>query len=177
MCPERTPRCIGRGSWIRTNDLQYPKLPRYQAALYPDLLENRRYTLDASPARPVPLRPAPLLLSGLEQRVGYPIAGRDPVFLGCTTDYFEHALGQPSRRDDPGRERLRVLRNSQDPAIGPDEDHVERDVGVLHPHRHLLLRGKIEQHTLPLGKLLPVHQPGSLFFFRGRYLDREDVHA
>src|SRR5215475_5581652 len=26
---------FGRGSWIRTNDLQYPKLPRYQAALYP----------------------------------------------------------------------------------------------------------------------------------------------
>ncbi|MEA3132594.1 MAG: hypothetical protein QOG17_440, partial [Gammaproteobacteria bacterium] len=24
------------GSWIRTNDLQYPKLPRYQAALYPE---------------------------------------------------------------------------------------------------------------------------------------------
>jgi hypothetical protein len=31
---------IGRGSWIRTNDLQYPKLPRYQAALYPDELGN-----------------------------------------------------------------------------------------------------------------------------------------
>jgi hypothetical protein len=31
---------IGRGSWIRTNDLQYPKLPRYQAALYPDLKED-----------------------------------------------------------------------------------------------------------------------------------------
>jgi hypothetical protein len=31
---------IGRGSWIRTNDLQYPKLPRYQAALYPDWLGN-----------------------------------------------------------------------------------------------------------------------------------------
>jgi hypothetical protein len=30
------PDFIGRGSWIRTNDLQYPKLPRYQAALYPD---------------------------------------------------------------------------------------------------------------------------------------------
>jgi hypothetical protein len=28
---------FGRGSWIRTNDLQYPKLPRYQAALYPVL--------------------------------------------------------------------------------------------------------------------------------------------
>ena len=31
---------FGRGSWIRTNDLQYPKLPRYQAALYPDNLGN-----------------------------------------------------------------------------------------------------------------------------------------
>ena len=27
---------LGRGSRIRTGDLQYPKLPRYQAALYPD---------------------------------------------------------------------------------------------------------------------------------------------
>jgi hypothetical protein len=33
-------RLGGRGSWIRTNDLQYPKLPRYQAALYPDLTEG-----------------------------------------------------------------------------------------------------------------------------------------
>ncbi|BAM89763.1 hypothetical protein S58_37710 [Bradyrhizobium oligotrophicum S58] len=30
----------GRGSWIRTNDLQYPKLPRYQAALYPDIFKR-----------------------------------------------------------------------------------------------------------------------------------------
>src|SRR5262245_52376103 len=36
----------GRGSWIRTNDLQYPKLPRYQAALYPD----GKRELHASPA-------------------------------------------------------------------------------------------------------------------------------
>ena len=34
--PGGTFRMVGRGSWIRTNDLQYPKLPRYQAALYPD---------------------------------------------------------------------------------------------------------------------------------------------
>jgi hypothetical protein len=42
----------GRGSWIRTNDLQYPKLPRYQAALYPDYLGNDvDTTLKAGPAR------------------------------------------------------------------------------------------------------------------------------
>ena len=32
----RESKAFGRGSWIRTNDLQYPKLPRYQAALYPE---------------------------------------------------------------------------------------------------------------------------------------------
>jgi hypothetical protein len=43
---------IGRGSWIRTNDLQYPKLPRYQAALYPDHVgKRRRYTLRPAPSR------------------------------------------------------------------------------------------------------------------------------
>jgi hypothetical protein len=43
---------FGRGSWIRTNDLQYPKLPRYQAALYPDILKKRcGYTLGRTPAR------------------------------------------------------------------------------------------------------------------------------
>src|SRR6266550_2031450 len=36
----RDSTAFGRGSWIRTNDLQYPKLPRYQAALYPDYLGN-----------------------------------------------------------------------------------------------------------------------------------------
>lgn len=39
----------GRGSWIRTNDLQYPKLPRYQAALYPDALMARRPTRSRRP--------------------------------------------------------------------------------------------------------------------------------
>jgi hypothetical protein len=37
---QEVPDFTGRGSWIRTNDLQYPKLPRYQAALYPDYLGN-----------------------------------------------------------------------------------------------------------------------------------------
>jgi hypothetical protein len=38
--PQISNNIFGRGSWIRTNDLQYPKLPRYQAALYPDHLAN-----------------------------------------------------------------------------------------------------------------------------------------
>src|SRR5262249_44007320 len=44
---------FGRGSWIRTNDLQSQKLPRYQAALYPDLATE----LHASPAASKAERP------------------------------------------------------------------------------------------------------------------------
>ena len=43
---------IGRGTRIRTADLQYPKLPRYQAALYPGFHRiASRYTLETSAAR------------------------------------------------------------------------------------------------------------------------------
>src|SRR5882672_4477647 len=34
-CAEAQAKAGGRGSRIRTCDLKYPKLPRYQAALYP----------------------------------------------------------------------------------------------------------------------------------------------
>src|SRR5947209_1834574 len=62
---------IGRGSWIRTNDLQYPKLPRYQAALYPDHWDRdvdtrsqRRQQGAAEPsaARAPMVSPAPIAL-------------------------------------------------------------------------------------------------------------------
>src|ERR1700722_18817842 len=110
-------RNIGRGSWIRTNDLQYPKLPRYQAALYPDYLGNKvdtRLRLGQQGAAAISMT--------IEQRVPDAVAGRDPVFLRGARDHFQHALGQPHRRDDPGREWLGVLGNAQDAAIGPDED-------------------------------------------------------
>src|SRR3978361_580136 len=81
----------GRGSWIRTNDLQYPKLPRYQAALYPDDPRKRcRYTLKALPARPGALS------SAIEERMRNPIAGRDTVFSGCAADPLENPLRQPA---------------------------------------------------------------------------------
>ena len=59
----------------------------------------------------------------------------------------------------------------------PNEDHVERDVGILHPHRHLLLGREIEQHPLPVRQFLAVHQAGGLFFLGRRYLDRKNLHA
>src|SRR6478736_8190832 len=104
----------------------------------------------------------PASSAAVEQRMGHPVAGRDPVFLRRAGNHLQHALGEPARRDDFGRQRLGILRDPQDAAVGADKDHVERDVGVLHPHRDLLLRRKIEQHAFAVGQLFPVHQPGFL---------------
>ena len=67
----------GRGSWIRTNDLQYPKLPRYQAALYPDHLGN---DVDTRLGRCQQGWLATASMA-VEQRVSHAVAGRDTVFL------------------------------------------------------------------------------------------------
>src|SRR5579872_1017939 len=126
MCPEWTlPFWSGQ---LDSN--QRPAVPKTAAlpgCAIPRSLED---LVDTMPGKP-PARPAPafrasagLRLTGIEQRVGHAIARRDTVFLGRAGDHFEHTLCQPSRRNDFGRERLGVFRNTQDPAIGPNEDHV-----------------------------------------------------
>ena len=47
--------------------------------------------------------------------------------------------------------RRGVLGDPQDAAVGANEDHVERDVGVLHPHRHVRLRQKSNSMPRPSG--------------------------
>src|SRR6202163_78696 len=88
---------IGRGSWIRTNDLQYPKLPRYQAALYPDYLGNDVDTPLGWCQQGIPTGSVPA-----EQRVGHPVARGYTVFLGGAGDHLEHALRKPPGGNDPG---------------------------------------------------------------------------
>ena len=81
---------IGRGSWIRTNDLQYPKLPRYQAALYPDYLGNHVDTrLKRSQQGTVVVSPA------IKQRMPDTVSGLDAVFFRGAGDDLENPLGQP----------------------------------------------------------------------------------
>src|SRR3981189_927339 len=82
---------------------------------------GRRYTLGPPPARRC--TPAPALenaLPAVEQRVCHPVAGSDPVFLRRAGDHFQHALGEPARGDDLGRERLGIFGDPQDPAVGTD---------------------------------------------------------
>ena len=79
----------GRGSWIRTNDLQYPKLPRYQAALYPDDLGN-----DVDTRLKRGQQGAAAVSMAVEERVADAIAGFDAVFFRRAGDHLQHALRQ-----------------------------------------------------------------------------------
>src|SRR3984893_9188147 len=69
-----------------------------------------------------------LFSMGIEERMSDPVAGLDAVFFRGACDYLQHPLHQPSRRDNLGRQRLSVLGNPENPAVGANENHVERDV-------------------------------------------------
>src|SRR5882762_6088757 len=88
---------FGRGSWIRTNDLQYPKLPRYQAALYPDCLGN-----DVDTRLKRCQQGAVTVSSAIEQRMRHPVAGCDAVFFRGACDHLQHPLCRPPGRNDSG---------------------------------------------------------------------------
>src|ERR1700726_1485721 len=83
---------VGRGSWIRTNDLQYPKLPRYQAALYPDNLGN---DVDTRLKRGQQGTAAASM--AVKERIPDAVARFDAVFFCRARDHLQHALGQSPR--------------------------------------------------------------------------------
>src|SRR5690606_5889018 len=54
---------------------------------------------------------------------------------------LEHRGGGLRRFDRLERQRLGVVCDVNDLAAAVDEEHIERYIGVLHPHRDPLLRG------------------------------------
>src|SRR5262249_11620954 len=109
------------------------------------------------PGRDTRFNPAPAASWAAEHGMRDPRAGPDAWLLGGAADPFQHRRHGGSRRDDLRRFRLGVLGDPRDAAVGVDEDHVERDQRVLHPHghRHVLL--EIEQHAAAFRQLLAEH--------------------
>jgi hypothetical protein len=62
-------------------------------------------------------------------------------------------------------------------AIAPDKDHVERDVGVVHPEGDRLIALEIEQHALTLRQFLAEHQTAFALFVIAGKLDGEGMNA
>ena len=80
--------------------------------------------------------------------------GCDTVFLRRAGDHLQHALGGPAGGNDlvdSGSvfSAIRRMRPSARMKIMSSDM-----IGVLHPHRHLLLRREIEQHALAVGQFL-----------------------
>ena len=79
-----------------------------------------------------------------------------------------------TRRSDSGSvfSAMRRMRPSR-----ADEDHVERDVGVVHPEGDRLLALEIEQHAAAFRQFLAEHQAALALGVVGGELDRKGVHA
>src|SRR6202035_3120316 len=69
----------------------------------------------------------------LEHSPGDLVARCDSKLARRAADYFQHRPDRPPGGNEAVREWFGILRDAQNAAIRPDEDHVERDVGVVHP--------------------------------------------
>src|SRR5665647_1402300 len=144
---------------------------RYQTALRSD--NSGWYTL---PYRAASLSPA-VASARAKDRMRHPVARGDAELARGSRDDFQDATDRAARRDDARRKRLGILDNAQDSAVGADKDHVEGDVGILHPEADFLLVLEVEQHALPLGQFLPVHQTLRALGVVLGDLDRKGMHA
>ena len=155
---------------------------RYQAALCPDqgadtALSIHGFERGASKPRCSRICPNCAYLGRRKIRMGDPVAGLDAELLGrCRRS--PPARRAPGRRTAPAlRQRLACSRQSQNAAIGPDEDHVERDIGVLHPERPAVRCWKSNSMPCPSGSSVRNIRPFAAFGVVVGHLDREDVDA
>ena len=112
-----------------------------------------------------------------ENRAFDVISRRNAEFARGTGDDFEHRTDRSAGRNEPIGERFGIFRDPHNAAVTGNEDHVERNVGVVHPEGDRLILLEVEQHAVPLGQFLAEHQTAGPLRFRGRKLDAECVHA
>src|SRR5215813_5585241 len=115
--------------------------------------------------------------AGIEDRRGNSVADRDAKFLRCPADNLENGSDGSVRRDEPCRQGLGVLGDAQDAAVAADENHVERNIGVLHPEADFLVPLEVKQHSPPFRQLLAVHEPLRPIGIIVRNFHGEDVDA
>src|ERR1700730_14272663 len=104
------------------------------------------------------------------------IALRNAELLGRARDHFEHCAYWTARSYERLRKRDRMLGDPQNPTIATDEDHIEWNVGILHPERRRLLAMEVEQHALSFRQLAPKHQALGLLLRGDRHLHPEGMH-
>ncbi|CAH1674168.1 hypothetical protein CHELA40_13957 [Chelatococcus asaccharovorans] len=101
--------------------------------------------------------------------------GADP--RGCAGIQLENAKDWLARRNKPLGERLGVLLDACDRAIFADEQHVEGQVGVAHPHGHGLHLLKVEEHAAIGRQIAPLHQTTASLRRGAHHLDGKGMSA
>src|SRR5919198_983565 len=116
-------------------------------------------------------------LAAAKYRMPHAIARGEAEFLRRAADDLEHGPRRTAGADHPRGERFGILGNPQDPSVAADEDHVERNIGVLHPHRYFLLAHEVEQHPAAFRQFAPVHETAGALLVVDRELHRKDMNA
>src|SRR5580698_8023065 len=114
-------------------------------------------------------------LAFAEDRADDPVARLDAELARRPGDHFEHRAHRSAGRNEAIRFRLGALFDAHDPAVAANEDHIEGDVGIVHPERDRLVMLEVEQHALAFRQLLAEHQAAFAFRVIGRELDGEGV--
>ena len=105
------------------------------------------------------------------------IARFDTVSGGCTAVQLQYVADRLTGGDGRQRKRRRMAGDPGDGAILPDEDHVERDKRVLHPHGHIARLSEVEEHAVVFVHAVAVHQPGCPAFRRVGNFHRDAMRA
>src|SRR5262249_33656512 len=92
-------------------------------------------------------------LTAAKGRMGNAVADSNAHLLGGATDHLEHGAHRTAGRDQRFRERHCIFGDTRDAPVPPNEDHIEGNIGVLHPEARGLLVTKIEQHALSFRQL------------------------
>src|SRR5262249_32633678 len=72
------------------------------------------------------------------------VARREPELARRAGYHLQHAARRTARGNDAVGKRGRIFGNAQDAPIAANEDHVERDVRVVHPHGDDLIGLELE---------------------------------
>ena len=138
------------------------------------------FAADCSKTRPgcnATQRPGPRRGQGLKNGVAHLVAGPQADLGGDAAVEFEHRRARTARGDRRLRQRLGAIDDPRHRAVAGDEDHVERDVGVLHPEGDRAVALELEQHAAIHRHEAAIHQPPLARRRRRGDLDRKGVVA
>src|ERR1700729_3137356 len=88
----------------------------------------------------------------------HPVARLNTIPARRACHHLEDRTHRTSGRDDLIGKRLSVLGDPMDAPIRFDEDHIERYISIVHPHRYFLIALEVEQHAVGFRKRSAEHQ-------------------